>query len=174
MKTTGRVVVLGLLSVAVFGAGMAAAGVDLRKVILKPGHCITVAKVRICAAKAKTKTKTVTRTSTVTNTATSTVTAPPVTVTAPPVTVTQTVYTTPAPKIAFSDGTYRVGADIQAGTYRSTVTSTDCYWARLRGFGGTLDDIIANYIGNSPTIVTIAATDVGFESDRCGGWEKIG
>jgi hypothetical protein len=89
-------------------------------------------------------------------------------------TQTQTVYTTPPPKIAFSDGTYRVGTDIQAGTYRSTASSTGCYWERLKGFGGTLDDIIANYLGISPTIVTIASTDVGFHSDGCGGWEKIG
>ena len=153
-----------LLGALLFGAGLAAAGVDLKRVVLKPGHCITVSKVRVCAAKATT--------TTVTNTVTET--QPPVTVTGPTTTVTQTVFTTPAPKIAFSDGTYRVGADIQAGTYRSTATTTNCYWKRLRGFSGSSSDIIANYFGNGPTIVTISPTDVGFESSRCGGWEKIG
>ena len=36
---------------------------------------------------------------------------------------------------------------------RSVASADSCYWARLSGFGGTLDDIIANYFGNSPTTV---------------------
>jgi hypothetical protein len=156
MRRVARYVLVGVVGLVLFCVGLAAAGVDLKRVILKPGHCLTVAKLRICAAKAKTKT--------VTNT-----------VTSPPVTVTQTVTTTPTPKIAFPDGTYRVGTDIVSGTYRSTASSSaGCYWERLKGFSGTLDDIIANYLGISPTIVTIASTDVGFHSDGCGGWEKIG
>jgi hypothetical protein len=161
MNRNARIVLVTVAGLVLFCAGLAAAGVDLRKVILKPGHCLTVAKLRVCAAKAKTKT--VTRT----------VTSPPLTVTST-VTQTQTVTTTPTPKIAFSDGTYRVGPDIQSGTYRSTATASGCYWERLKGFSGTLDDIIANYIGISPTIVAIAPTDVGFRSDGCGGWEKVG
>ena len=85
-----------------------------------------------------------------------------------------TVTTTATPRVAFSDGTYRVGPDIAAGTYRSVATADNCYWARLSGFGGTLDDIIANYFGNSPTIVTIAPADVGFRASNCGGWTRIG
>jgi hypothetical protein len=73
-----------------------------------------------------------------------------------------------------SDGTYRVGPDIEPGTYRSLGTSDSCYWERLRGLGGTLADIIANFIGPNPTIVAIAPTDAGFQSDRCGNWTKIG
>ena len=42
------------------------------------------------------------------------------------------------------------------GTYRSVASADSCYWARLSGFGGTLDDIIANYFGNSPTTVESA------------------
>lgn len=165
------------MAIALFAAGTAAAGVDLRRVILKPGQCVTVAKVRVCAAKARPPvTKTVTTSVTLPpSTVTlppSTVTAPPATVTAPPVTV--TVITTATPKVAFADGIYRVGIDIEAGTYRSTAVSDTCYWERLRGFGGTLEEIIANDIGISPTIVTIASTDAGFRSNRCGGWSKIG
>jgi hypothetical protein len=88
--------------------------------------------------------------------------------------VTVTVTTTATPRVAFSDGTHRVGPDIVAGTYQSAATADSCYWERLRGFGGTLDDVIANYFGSSPTIVTIAPTDVGFRSSSCGGWTKIG
>jgi hypothetical protein len=160
-----RVFLATLGAVALFAAGTAAAGVDLKRVILKPGQCMTikVAKVTVCAAKARPP-------------VTTTVTSPPVTVTAPPVTLTATVTvtTTPTPKIAFPDGTYRVGPDIEAGTYRSVAPTDSCYWERLRGFGGTLSDIIANFIGTGPTIVTIAPTDAGFRSERCGGWAKIG
>lgn len=188
MRRVVRKLLTTVLAVAVFTAGTAAAGVDLKKVVLKPGHCINVAKLHICAAKAKPKI--ITRTETVTShvvltspPVTATVTSPPLTVTSPPVTVTtaattitvtNTVTTTPTPQIAFVDGTYRVGVDIVAGTYRSTANTNDCYWERLKGFSGTLDDIIANFFGISPTIVTISPSDVGFRSSRCGGWAKIG
>jgi hypothetical protein len=51
------------------------------------------------------------------------------------------------------DGTHRVPNDIAAGTYRSTGDGT-CYWARLAGFSGELDDIAANG-NNAPEIITI-------------------
>jgi hypothetical protein len=166
----GLRVFLGTLgAVALFAAGTATAGVDLRRVVLRPGQCVTikVAKVTVCAAKARPP-------------VTTTITSPPVTVTTPPVsvtstlTVTVTVTVTPTPKTAFPDGSFHVGSDIEAGTYRSVATTDSCYWERLRGFGGTLDEIIANFFGTGPTIVTIAPTDVGFRSERCGGWAKIG
>jgi hypothetical protein len=166
--------VLVVLAVGVlFAAGTAAAGVDLKGVLLKPGQCVTVkvANLRVCAAKAKPVTKVVTSTVTAPPV---TITSPPVTVTAPPVTVTVTVTTTPTPKVAFPDGTYRVGPDIVAGTYRSAASTDACYWERLSGFGGTLAEIIANFYGTGPTIVTISPSDAGFRSERCGGWEKIG
>jgi hypothetical protein len=170
-----RAVAAGLALLALFVAGTATASPALRKVVLKPGRCISVAKLRVCAPKAKPPvTRTVT--DTVTSTVQETVTSPPVTVTAPPETVTTTVSTPPPPPAtAFTDGTYRVGTDIQAGTYQSTATTPDaCYWARLSGFGGTLDEIIGNYSGSSPTIVTIEPSDAGFSSSDCGGWAKIG
>lgn len=143
MRRLARIVFATVSVVALFAGGTAVAGVDLKRVILKPGQCMTLAKVRVCAAKARP-------------------------------TVTVTVTTTPIPKVAFSDGTYRVGPNIAAGTYQGVTTSDGCYWERLRGFGGTLDDVIANYFGRGPTIVTIAPTDVGFRSSNCGGWTKIG
>ncbi|MBK8051426.1 MAG: hypothetical protein IPK16_32635 [Anaerolineales bacterium] len=62
-----------------------------------------------------------------------------------------------------------VGTDIAPGTYRS-LGGNYCYWERLRGFGGTLGEIIANDVGYGPWIVTISATDKGFDSTRCGEW----
>jgi hypothetical protein len=70
------------------------------------------------------------------------------------------------------DGTFEVGKDIQPGTYRTRVASSGCYYARLSGFGGTTDDIIANNITDAPAIITIAATDKGFQSTRCGTWTQ--
>lgn len=69
---------------------------------------------------------------------------------------------TPTPTYPhFGDGTYQVGKDIKPGTYRTRVGSSNCYYARLKGFGGTLDDIIANNNTDAPAVVTIAATDKG-------------
>jgi hypothetical protein len=65
------------------------------------------------------------------------------------------------------DGFFVVGKDIKPGTYRTTGS---CYWARLSGFGGELDDIIANDNSSGTAIVDIARGDVGFESNGCGGW----
>ena len=62
-----------------------------------------------------------------------------------------------------------VGRDISPGTYRNQ-SGDYCYWERLRGFGGTLSAIIANGLGDGPWIVTISATDKGFDSTRCGRW----
>jgi hypothetical protein len=149
MRQPVRAIVILVLVVGLFAAGTAAAGIDLKRVILRPGHCITLAKVRVCAAKTRPKVRRVTTTRTV------------------------TITTTPTPQTAFSDGTYRVGTDIVAGTYKSTATSDNCYWERLSGFGGTLGEIIANYFGSSPTYVTIAPTDVGFRSSNCSGWSKV-
>lgn len=101
--------------------------------------------------------------------ATSTI--PPTTL-APPTTVAPTTTTAPGPKTTFSDGSYRVGVDIAPGTYRSSGTGSDCYWQRLSNFTGS-GNILANYLSNSPTTVTILPGDAGFESRRCGTWTKV-
>ena len=69
----------------------------------------------------------------------------------------------------FGDGTWRVGTPITPGTYRTT-GSAFCYWARLSGFGGTLDEILASDIGAGPQVVTISSTDAGFKTSGCGIW----
>lgn len=89
----------------------------------------------------------------------------------PPPTVATTT-TAPGPKTTFGEGSYRVGIDIAPGTYRSSGTSTACYWKRMSNFTGT-DDIIANYLSVSPTTVTILASDKGFETRRCGTWTAV-
>ncbi|MDA1360518.1 hypothetical protein O1R50_12845 [Glycomyces luteolus] len=76
---------------------------------------------------------------------------------------------------SFGDGIWTVGEDIEPGTYSTTVPdeSFGCYWERLSGFSGELDDIIAN--GNvEPGLqatVTIDSSDQGFNSQDCGTWE---
>ena len=76
-----------------------------------------------------------------------------------------------------TDGTYVVGKDVQPGTYKSAPTMANgypfCTWKRLSDFSGSMDSTIA--IDNSPgqTIVTIAPTDVAFQSLSCQPWEPI-
>jgi hypothetical protein len=72
--------------------------------------------------------------------------------------------------ITFGSGTKVIGADIQAGTYRTRHGRPGCYLARLKGFGGSLADIIANTVSNGPVVVTIQATDKGFQSENCDTW----
>lgn len=71
----------------------------------------------------------------------------------------------------FGDGQYVVGSDIQPGMYRAP-GGDRCYWARLSGFSGGIDDIIANGIPNGAAIIEIASTDRGFETRGCGGWAR--
>jgi hypothetical protein len=73
----------------------------------------------------------------------------------------------------FGDGTFIIGQDIQPGTYRASSPSRACYYARLSGFGGSLDEILANDNTDSPAIVTIQATDRGFKSVGCGAWTAV-
>jgi hypothetical protein len=56
------------------------------------------------------------------------------------------------------------------GTYRAPGPGSFCYWERLSGFSGGLDDIIANNTTGDPSVVTIAATDKGFRTSGCGTW----
>ena len=86
----------------------------------------------------------------------------------PPTTTT----TTTIPPASFGNGTWRVGSDIPSGTYRNSDSSGLCYAARLSGFGGSLDEIIANELSYNLMIVTIKPSDAGFESQDCGVWSN--
>ena len=77
----------------------------------------------------------------------------------------------PTPVVAtFGSGDQIVGVDVQPGTYRTRSAASFCYWERLSGVGGTLDDIIANGTGGGYFTVTIGAGDAGFSSEGCGTW----
>lgn len=71
----------------------------------------------------------------------------------------------------FGDGTFRIGEDLPAGTYRTRRPSEGfCYWERKSGFSGSSEEIIANEIGDEHQVVTIESSDAGFKSDDCGTW----
>jgi len=69
-------------------------------------------------------------------------------------------------------GVYEVGPDIKPGLYKSEGNIT--YWARLSGFGGSLDEIIANGNPVGSDIVQIDEGDKGFETRGTGYWYPIG
>lgn len=81
--------------------------------------------------------------------------------------------TTSVPARAFGNGTHRIGEDINPGRYFADPQS-GCFWERLSGFSGTLDDVIANeFIGfdSRQEIVAIGSMDVAFSADvECGDW----
>lgn len=75
-------------------------------------------------------------------------------------------------KSAFGAGSYILGTDIEPGTYRNS-GGNNCYYERLKDFTGGLNSIIANGNTNNPTIVTLAPSDAGFQSQSCGTWKKL-
>lgn len=72
---------------------------------------------------------------------------------------------------SFNDGIFKVGTDIQPGTYKNEGTES-CYWARLSGFSGDSAEILSNDNPRGQTYVTIEASDTAFESQNCGTWTK--
>jgi hypothetical protein len=71
---------------------------------------------------------------------------------------------------SFSEGLQLVGLDVLPGRYQAD-GSDFCYWERLSG--ATTDDadaIISNAIVHGPVVADILATDVAFNSSRCGTW----
>ena len=76
----------------------------------------------------------------------------------------------PAPSSLLSElqpGMYLVGRDIKPGTYKGTA-GTDlldsCYWARLSGLSGDMDDLTANDNASGSFYVTIEASDYALET----------
>lgn len=93
------------------------------------------------------------------------------TATIPPVATAKTPdapKTPAAPQI--SDGTWTVGEDFPAGTYKVTGASDTCYWAILKS-GTNGEDIISNHLGGGNLRVTLK-TGQDFETQRCGTWQK--
>lgn len=69
----------------------------------------------------------------------------------------------PAEPGTFTDGTYRVGTDIEPGTYLGEVDGEFGYWARLRGTTGMVSAIITNDVVRGPFVLTIIPSDVAVE-----------
>lgn len=78
----------------------------------------------------------------------------------------------PPTPVSFGDGTYRVNVQIPPGTYRTRAPVSGCYWERLSGFSGGLDDVLANEFSNDHQVVTISGSDAGFKTDGCGTWSN--
>ncbi|WP_433049878.1 hypothetical protein [Dactylosporangium sp. CS-033363] len=85
--------------------------------------------------------------------------APPTTAAAPP------------PAATIEDGTWTVGEDVPAGTYKVTGAGSNCYWAILKS-GTNGRDIVDNHLGGGNLRVTIKAGQ-DFETHRCGMWIKV-
>lgn len=69
--------------------------------------------------------------------------------------------------ILFRDGLYRVGDEIQPGSYY-VENATDCYWERQDSAGA----IIENYFGTALRVETqIDPSDYAFRSQGCGLWK---
>lgn len=66
------------------------------------------------------------------------------------------------------DGTYKVGTDFLAGTYRAP-GGGNCYWATLNSADPY--DIASNENGSGPQIATIESPY--FQTEGCGEWERI-
>ncbi|MCB5275858.1 hypothetical protein BJG92_03412 [Arthrobacter sp. SO5] len=70
------------------------------------------------------------------------------------------------------DGTWTVGKDIEAGTYRAAAdVGATCYWG-IYATGSNGGNIIKNDIpgGGRPSVALSGGQD--FKSSRCGKWEK--
>lgn len=108
---------------------------------------------------------------TTTATATVKVTTTPTKVIATHTQVITKTYTPPV-KIAFSDGTYRVGSEIRPGTYHTEGGS--CYWERDRNSSDPLNKIIDNDNITGPTTIDIQSGDYAFTSSGGCDWTRVG
>jgi hypothetical protein len=123
-----RLWVVGVIAALVgIGIGAASASGSSKKAAAKPGPTVTATVVSTAPAPpAATKTL-----------------RPTIIKTIATRTRVRTETFTPPPKPAFSDGTYKVGRDINAGEYRSA-GGADCYYQRMNDLSGSLDSIIVN------------------------------
>jgi hypothetical protein len=69
------------------------------------------------------------------------------------------------------EGKWVIGTHIEAGTYQAE-GGDSCYWERLSGLTGTLDDVIANDLPQGPATVEIDPEDIAFNSNGCGDWSR--
>ena len=100
--------------------------------------------------------------------------ATPTTTTAAATTTTAAPTTTTLPEPAFGPGTHVVGEDVQPGVYETGIVEglRSCYWERLSGLSGQLEDIIANGNVANHDVVEIMEGDAGFGTD-CDAWYRL-
>jgi len=71
----------------------------------------------------------------------------------------------------FGDGTWSVGDDVLAGTYRSSAGG-DCYWEILNApSSGSIDNIVDNGFG--PNAVISVSDGQWIRVSRCGKWSAL-
>jgi hypothetical protein len=79
---------------------------------------------------------------------------------------------------SFGDGSWLVGVEIPAGTYKSAGPTPSvipvCMWQRLSGTGGTLDEIITSDVSQGPAVITIEPTDKAVKFSGCKEFVKVG
>jgi hypothetical protein len=69
-------------------------------------------------------------------------------------------------------GTFVVGRQIAPGRWRSDGQDV-CYWERLSGLTGTLEEVLVSGTAPGPAEVEVEVTDVGFGSLGCGTWRPV-
>ncbi|MGW7491560.1 hypothetical protein [Streptomyces sp. NPDC054786] len=81
------------------------------------------------------------------------------------------------PDATVGQGSYLVGEDIAAGTYKTRGPAASdvplCYWARAKDSSGEMDSIIANGTPQGPARVTVNRGET-FETNGCRDWAKVG
>jgi hypothetical protein len=72
-------------------------------------------------------------------------------------------------------GTFRVGADVQPGTYTSTPSRSgfNCWGYRLSALSHTPASQLEVQYGEGPVYITILPSDVAFKSEGCTTWQKV-
>lgn len=74
----------------------------------------------------------------------------------------------------FGSGMYRVGVDVEPGTYSgSGMDERSVYWERLLDASRDHTSRIANYFGQGPTYVTLDREGEYFYSEGCSVWTRV-
>lgn len=77
------------------------------------------------------------------------------------------------PLTSIDQGTYLVGEDVKAGSYKTSGPTTSmCYWSRNKDDSGELKSIIANELLQGPGRVTLSKGEI-FETNGCETWELV-
>lgn len=84
-------------------------------------------------------------------------------------------FTTPrhGTQTTINAGTWLVGTQVAAGTYRADNATAGCEWQRLSGFSGNASAVIGSGFASTAgaQLVTIVSTDTGFMTNTaCGTW----